>query len=251
MIAAFPMYDRPELRAAHAAFWSNIKSELGYGPDTLAQPADLWAFWRAPDLVLGQTCGLPFRAKLWRDVHYVTTPDYQLPDCPAGYYNSVLLVRDDAPLYHLSDLTGKTFAYNEALSQSGWAGPISYLQHHGVTPKHGVPTGAHLNSIAAVIAGQADFCAVDAQTYRLFQRYDGAASGLREIARTDPTPALPMICAHAYDPAQTAAALRKALDHLSTGHRQDLGIAGYVTLDVATYRNVNTPQNPEQVFDNL
>ena len=244
------MYDRPELRAAHAAFWDEIKSALGYGPETLTQPADLWDFWRAPDLVLGQTCGLPFRAKLWRDVHYVATPDYQLPDCPAGYYNSVFLVRDDSPVYKLSDLSEATFAYNEALSQSGWAGPISYLHRHDIRPKHGIMTGAHLSSIAAVTAGQADFCAVDAHTYRLFQRYDNTASCMREIARTDPTPALPMICALAYDPSQIALALRCALDQLCSSYRQELGIAGYVTLDVATYRNVNTPPNPDQVFDN-
>ncbi len=243
------MYDRPELRAAHDAFWGHIKSALGYGPETLTRPADLWEFWRAPDLVLGQTCGLPYRAKLWRDVQYVTTPDYQLPDCPAGYYNSVLLVRSDSPLQQVSDIKGKTFAYNEALSQSGWAGPISYLQHHNALPARGIATGAHLNSIAAVLDGDADFCGVDAQTYRLFQRYDASAPRLREIARTDPTPALPMICATAYDPSQTATALRRALNQLGTDHRDDLGIAGYVTLDTATYRNVNTPPSPDQTSD--
>ena len=243
------MYDRPELRAAHAAFWDQIRSELGYGPQELSTPTDLPAFWRAPDLVLGQTCGLPFRSYLWPDVNYVCTPDYGLPNCPKGYYNSVILVHNTGPLHEISDLSRRTFAYNEALSQSGWAGPITYLNMLGIHLGAGRMTGAHLNSITAVIDGTADVCAVDAQTYRLFQRYDPRADLVREIGRTTPTPALPMICSLHYDPAPIAAALRNGLSKLTSQHRQDLGIERYVMLDVATYRYVNTPPSPDEVFD--
>ena len=243
------MYDRPELRAAHAAFWDQIRSELGYGPDDLSTPTDLPAFWRAPDLVLGQTCGLPFRSYLWPDVAYVCTPDYGLPDCPSGYYNSVILVHSNAPLHAITDLTDRTFAYNEPLSQSGWAGPITYLNTQGIRLGAGHMTGAHLNSIAAVIDGTADVCAIDAQTYRLFRRYDARADLVREIGRTTPTPALPMICSPHYDPTPIAAALCNGLTKLTSQHRQDLGIERYVTFNVTTYRNVNTPPSPDEAFD--
>jgi hypothetical protein len=45
------------------------------------------------DLLLAQTCGLPFRRDLWGRVAYVATPAYDLPDCPAGWYRSALVAR--------------------------------------------------------------------------------------------------------------------------------------------------------------
>jgi len=39
------------------------------------------------------------------------------------------------------------------------------------------------------------------------------------------------------------------LNKLTSQHRQDLGIERYVMLDVATYRYVNTPPRPDEVFD--
>jgi hypothetical protein len=64
MIAALPMYDRPETAGANDRFWESVRDHLGYGPMTLTRGRDHWDIWQSPDLVLAQTCGLPFRAKL-------------------------------------------------------------------------------------------------------------------------------------------------------------------------------------------
>ena len=64
MIASLPMYDMPHLRGAHDRYWTAIRDALGYGPDALTRGGDPWAEWQSPDLLLGQTCGLPYRARL-------------------------------------------------------------------------------------------------------------------------------------------------------------------------------------------
>ena len=42
MIALLGMYDRPETSGANDAFWSLIRSNLGYGPERLTRGVDVW-----------------------------------------------------------------------------------------------------------------------------------------------------------------------------------------------------------------
>ena len=95
MIAALPMYDRPETAAATDRYWGLIRDGLRAreieAPDDLTRTDDLWTLWQSPDLVLAQTCGLPFRARLHGQVQLVGTPDFGLPGCAPGYYNSVII----------------------------------------------------------------------------------------------------------------------------------------------------------------
>ncbi|WP_246082533.1 hypothetical protein [Rubellimicrobium rubrum] len=63
MIAALPMYDRPDNWAAHDALWSLIRDGLrsrgNAAPDALDHGTDPMDEWGRPDLVLGQICNLP------------------------------------------------------------------------------------------------------------------------------------------------------------------------------------------------
>ena len=65
MIASLQMYKRPELVEAHARFWSLINQnlmELGINaPRELNQDKEVMEVWTDPDLVLSQTCGMPYR----------------------------------------------------------------------------------------------------------------------------------------------------------------------------------------------
>ena len=126
MIASLPMYDRPETRGPYDRLWARIRDELkllwadrpetGYPlPEALTHNGDPWDHWQDPDLVLSQTCGLPYRSVLHPNVTLIGTPDYGLAGCPPGYYHSVFIARD--PDATLADLAGHRFAYNEALSQ--------------------------------------------------------------------------------------------------------------------------------------
>ena len=83
------MYDLPGLGDHTDALWSEIRDQLRArglpAPDSLTRTADPWLDWTAPDLVLSQTCSLPFRAHLSDRVTIVGTPDYGLPDSPPGH----------------------------------------------------------------------------------------------------------------------------------------------------------------------
>ncbi|ASJ71592.1 hypothetical protein [Granulosicoccus antarcticus] len=67
-IAALPMYDWPELQSPMDHLWSEIAHELHNcgisAPARLARELPYDACWTRPDLVLGQTCGLPMATTL-------------------------------------------------------------------------------------------------------------------------------------------------------------------------------------------
>ncbi len=241
MIAALPMYDRPELRSDTDALWAALRDALRArgidAPDALTRDRDPWEVWQSPDLIFAQTCGLPFRARLHATVTLVATPDFALPGCPPGHYNSVIIARDAAVPAH------PRLAVNDTLSQSGWAALHGWLTAQAILPGPVTLTGAHAASARAVTDGSADLAAIDAQTWRQLTRA-GAADPALEIARTDPTPALPYITAAANDPAPIRAALSDALAALPESTRAALDLHGIVQIDADTYRAVPIPPNP-------
>ena len=244
LIAALPMYDRAETAAANDRLWRAIRDALGYGPAALTRDADLMTLWQSRDLLLAQTCGYPYRARLHDYVTLVATPDYGLPDLPAGYYQSLFLIRADHPARTLADLDGARFAYNEPLSQSGWAAPRSHADATGLRFGPLLQTGAHRASALAVAHGHADFAALDALTWALICDHDGFAADLRVIARTPPTPGLPLITAKTRDPAPLFAAIETAITELPAATRACLHLNGLVHIPASAYLDVATPCAP-------
>ena len=89
MIAALGMYDRPETAAANDALWALIRDGLRArgmdAPEVLTRGAGAyWPAWESPDMLLSQTCGLPFRARLHEKVTLIGTPDYGVEGCALG-----------------------------------------------------------------------------------------------------------------------------------------------------------------------
>ena len=91
----------------------------------------------------------------------------------------------------LNELAAGIFAYNEALSQSGWAAPITHLAEMGLAPSRLLETGGHALSAHAVGEGRADFASLDALTWELLREHSDLGTRLRHVASTNPTPALP------------------------------------------------------------
>ena len=242
MTAFLGMYDTPVLQSANDAFWGEIRARLGKGSAQLTRDADVWEIWRSPDLVFAQTCGLPYRARLHGAVQLVGTPDYDLPDCPPGYYRSVLIAResdrDDPSAY-----SGKTFAYNEPLSQSGWAGPMTHLRARNIAPASYLQTGAHAASVQAVKQGQADFAGIDALTWTLLSE-QGDTTGLKIIASTDPVPGLPYITSLSMIADEVFEATQQAMEALPAPARKALHLKALVRLPAADYMAIPTPPPP-------
>lgn len=250
--ASLPMYDRPETRAATDRFWALTRDALRdrdiAAPDALTRVfVSPWDLWQSPDLLLSQTCGLPLRARLHDKVQLVCTPDYALPGCLPGYYNSVLITRPDDADTPLKTLLRGRIAINEGLSQSGWGALWKYAMDLGETPARPILTGGHALSARAVLDGRADLAAIDAQTWRLLCRHDRDLTALLERARTRPTPALPLITAAGRDPAPLLAALRDALAALPRQDCETLGLAGFARLPLTAYMALPLTPNPDDL----
>lgn len=244
------MYDWPQVRAEHDRLWTLIsgalKDEGIAGPAHLTRDESLWEVWESPGLLLGQTCGMPYRTRLHGAVELVGTPDYALADAPPGYYYSVFVTRKDEP-GEAEDFIDRTLAFNGQDSQSGWAAPQNQMAKRGLRFTHTRHTGAHRDSAKAVAAGKADIAAIDAVSWRLIEAHmPELAAQLRVIGHTDPTPGLPLIAAKGSVTAPLARAFATAAAALTPADRAALGLQGLVHVPASAYLAVPTPPPPTQ-----
>ncbi|TNF63556.1 MAG: hypothetical protein EP307_04840 [Rhodobacteraceae bacterium] len=245
MIASLGMYDLGPLQAANDRFWDLIRRNLGHGPARLTRDRDLWEIWQDDALLLAQTCGLPYRARLKDRVKLVGTPDHGLPGCAPGHYNSVMVARAEDVRSDLAAFDGAPFALNEALSQSGWAAPHAHMSARGLRIGPRLATGAHAASALAVAEGRADLAAIDALTWVLLEEHRPDLTGaLRVIERTAPTPALPYVTGPAGDPAALAQAIAAAIAGLDPATRDALHLRGLVAIPKAAYLAQPIPPAP-------
>lgn len=254
MIASLPMYWRPENAGLWRDFWRCVQARgrnHGLNLPDLTPPEDIAApwtdHWLSPDLVLSQTCGLPFRAALKGKVRYVGTLDFGLDGKP-GDYHSRLIARPD-----FDGQTPCRLAYNAADSQSGWAarfdtGPDT--PHLSVSDI--VETGSHAASLAAVAEGRADAAYIDAVTWRILKRVEPNAKRVRAVGRTSPAPGLPLITAKHIDPEPLRLTLRDAIaEHAFADPTLVGGLRGFVVIPEAAYYALPVPPAPGQPPDHL
>lgn len=243
MFASLPMYDLPELRPSTDALWQLIRARLAdhgmEAPAHLARDTDPHEDWFRPDLVLSQTCGLPFVRELQGRVQLLGSPSCDI-DCGAGSYYSVIIAKKDAKA-DLASLASGRLACNDYRSQSGFS---AWFHHAGVAgldaPSGIVITGRHLSSIDAVADGRADFAAIDAVTWALAERHHGPAGRVQVVARTEPMPALPYITSLAN--AENADIMRRAISEAIAGlgekDRNALLITGFVSRNESDYQPI-------------
>jgi phosphonate transport system substrate-binding protein len=72
-------------------------------------------------------------------------------------YWSQYLVRRDSDIYTFGDLEGRTWAYPDTGSTSGYIVPSVELQAAGITPGEQVEAGGHNQAVLAVLNGEVDF----------------------------------------------------------------------------------------------
>jgi ABC-type phosphate/phosphonate transport system substrate-binding protein len=251
MIASLGMYDFGPLVEANDRFWALIRDALRArniaAPETLTRgDAAYWPAWQSPDLLLSQTCGYPFRKPLFGKVGYVGTLDYGVEGSPPGYYRSVFVARKDDPRETLAEFDGARFAYNDDLSQSGWAGPQNHAISLGIRLPPALQSGAHRLSAQAIVEGRADIAALDAITFAHMQSCDPVVSQLKVLGPTDPTPGLPLITSLGQDPAPIFASVSEALAALAPADRATLRLKGLVHIPLVDYLAVPNPPSPEQ-----
>ena len=244
MIASLPMYETPHTRAAHDTYWQAIRDHYGRGPQQLNRDLDPHDCWERDDLVLSQTCGLPYRSGLHRSVSLVGTPDYGIAGCPPGYYRSHFIVRASDDRADISDFKGACFARNDVRSQSGWAAAEQHLIDHDADfsfAANCIDTKAHQASAEAVATGVADIAAIDAVTWALLNRDTDLSACLRVLSSTRPTPGLPYICARTQDHRAIFVAIAQAIEALDTQIRAALMIRRIVAIPASDYLAVPLP----------
>jgi len=250
MIASLGMYDPAPLHDANDRYWALIRDGLRDrglpAPDALTRGPDAyWTAWQAPDLVLSQTCGLPYRARLHDRVTLIGTPDFGLDACPPGWYRSLFVTRRADPRAAFADFAGARLAYSEDLSQSGWAAAHAHAATRGLRWGSLLRTGSHANSTRAVAEGRADLAAVDALTWELLCRHEPWPADLRVIEPTQPTPGLPYIAGPDADPDLLFAVIAAAIDALTAADRDLLHLRAIVRIPAADYLSVPIPPDPE------
>lgn len=252
MIASLPMYNQPDCLAALDRYWALIRDGLRASgvaaPDQLTWGMpDFLDHWQRDDLVLSQACGYPFRAVLHGKVALIGTPDYGVEGCAPGYYRSVFIVRQDDARRDLVSFRDARFAYNDAMSQSGWAAAQNHVAGLGFQFRSLLQSGGHAASAGAVLDGRADIASVDAVTWRILLRNDAALAGLRVLVQTEPTPGLPYIAALGANPVAVFDALAAAIAALTPQDRETLGLRGIVHIPAEAYLAAPTPAPPDQI----
>ncbi len=245
MIASLMMYHRPQLAAAHDAYWDLIRRHLAEAgidsPPALSQQEDEMSLWTDPQLVLSQTCGLPYRTQLHHRVSLIGTPDFAVEGCAPGYYRSAIVVRKSDQRTRIEDFRDAVFAYNQTGSQSGYAAPYWHVKAHGFWFENRLQTGQHFKSAQAVAEGLADLTALDAVSWRLMQEYEPFSDDLKVLDWTTPTPGLPYISAAKANQPAIFQAVRQAIQDLTEEDRSALGLRDLVYIDKQTYLAVPTP----------
>ena len=230
--ASLPMYNLPEMRAINAAFWDALATLLPR--DGVTDVPDALDFTRppvpeaiGPEVLFTQTCGYPLQT-IYRSQHTLLgVPQYDAPGCDAPEiagpaHRALVVVRSDDPARALADLRGRVFACNSLHSNSGMNLPRRSLADlAGGKPmfRRVIISGGHPASMALVRDGEADATSIDNLTYTFFADHrPEAVHGLRVLAETVPSPAIPFVTSSATDPG-TVAALRRGLQEVTDDPR--------------------------------
>jgi len=105
-------------------------------------------------------------------------------------YQCYIIVPARSPARKLTDLRGKSFAFVDPLSNSGWLAPVAMVRKLGRTPERffskTIYTYSHDNSIRAVATALVDGAAVDSLVYHYLARRTDGVSGTRILVSSEP-----------------------------------------------------------------
>jgi phosphate/phosphite/phosphonate ABC transporter binding protein len=154
-----------------------------------------------------------------------------------------VIVRDEAPTQTFSDLRGTTWAYNDTSSLSGYYCLLDKLVASGRDETFfGSVTcsGSHLDSIEAVLRGEADAAAIDSNVLRIKLRQTPTLRNkLRIIESWGPYPIQPIVVNSSLPP-DLKDQLRAAFFTTNENERtrqvlQQFGLSCFVAVDSENY----------------
>lgn len=197
--AELSMYVAPQRVREATAQWLTRILELLQCTRRDASSLELLELFKAPELLLAQTCGYPLMTQLRGQVQLIGRPRYEWPDSSAGQHCSVIVSRESDPRRALSDFKNSRGVINDPHSNSGmnlFRHQLAHLQQSGRFFASVAHSGAHQQSLRWVREGWADLASIDSVTFAYLARYSPAEiAGLRRVARTASAPTLPYISA--------------------------------------------------------
>lgn len=197
--AELHMYVAPqEVQAANEAWLARIFERLGAHRRN-ADHLDLRSLWRAPELLLSQTCGYPLLVELQGQVQLIGRPRYELDHSSDGNHCSLLLTHNDNPRHDLADFYDSRGVINGYDSNSGMnllRERLTPLQRDGRFFSSVSVSGGHRHSLRWLREDRADLAAIDSVTFDYLARFaPQEVAGLRVVTRSAPSPTLPYITA--------------------------------------------------------
>lgn len=201
-IACLPWYELPETRGAQDSLWLVLARHLRRQgvrdvPGHLTRGLPVPGVFTDPRLLIGQCCGYDVVYGFASCVKLVATPRYAATGCEGANYRSFVLVRHDCKADSLDGLRGSICAINTFNSHSGTnalRALVAPLSHNGRFFSEVKVSGAHMNSLALLHAGEADVMAMDCVLYALLRQHrPSALDGTRVICWSELVPAPPII----------------------------------------------------------
>ena len=154
-----------------------------------------------------------------------------------------VVVRDDGAVRAFSELKGGSWAYNDACSLSGYYSLLNKLAESGADEgffDSVFCSGSHLNSIKAVVSGEADAAVIDSNVLRIrFREAPALRERLRVIESWGPFPIQPVVVRSALHPRLKerlrAVFLATEKDERTRQTLNEFGLSRFVVVDQEDY----------------
>jgi phosphonate transport system substrate-binding protein len=154
-----------------------------------------------------------------------------------------VVVRNNAPMHAFSELEGGSWAYNDACSLSGYYSLLNKLAESGADERFFddiLCSGSHLDSIEAVLSGEADAAAIDSNVLRIrLREVPALRKKLRVIESWGPYPIQPVVVSSALHPELRergrAAFLATEHDQHTRRTLKQFGLSRFVTVGQEDY----------------
>jgi phosphonate transport system substrate-binding protein len=202
-------------RPTYARIAAYVGRRLGEGAELTGAPwAERLRLLDDGGVDVAFLCGLPYTRRVDR-LELLAAPVMAAPRYGGRpvYYTDVI-VRRDCPARSFEALRGRTWAYNDGDSNSGYVVPRDHLLALGETRGffgEVIASGSHQQSIRLVLDGKVDASGIDSTVLELEQaQQPEVGRGLRVVLSIGPCPVPPVVVA-ARRPESLKARLREAL----------------------------------------
>lgn len=200
---SLPMYDFPEVHESTGLIVSAIVDALRalgedvqMGEPNSADHAELMRYWKSDNILLSQSCGLPFIEDLHQFVEVLGTPTWAGISDERGWYRTVIVMPETLPAMSIVELEGMQPVISNPQSLSGWCSlgcALADVTNSATFVKPYIAAGRHTGSLQMLQDGKADFASIDPGTFQLLQRHQpSTTAGLRVIGRGPLVPATPV-----------------------------------------------------------